>query len=472
VILTAEPDPLLNKPNFEPISFTAAALWIGVAVLEEFISNTMVEGCYEMWRPVGHNETLTDASVKAIKNSMGKAVTFENGVTGIAKKGAEEIIEKTGRMVVWPAMLAKDLYDCMGNAIKGMKDYVNGNFDEKGKSLTKVTSWDPNAKEGPAGFGSNGYMASSAPMTYTIYFENKKEATASAWKIVVIDTLDANVFDVNSVQFGAMSHSMGVATRNNNIIKWEFENIELPPNQTPPEGEGWVKFIVHPKSNLPTGTVLKNRAVITFDLNKPLATNLAVNTLDFDAPVTTIDYLKKVSGEAKVELKWNADDKSGSGVKKASVFMSVDDGPYTLAAVSDSGKTNVNVESGKSYKFYVLSEDNVGNTEQNPVSFKDIAITSVDDEKEMLPLKFDLAQNYPNPFNPVTKIRYSLINSGQITLKIYDLLGREVKTLVNGIKNKGIYEVEFDATNLASGIYFYRLVQNNNSIVKKMMILK
>ncbi|PJB00437.1 MAG: hypothetical protein CO128_00590, partial [Ignavibacteriales bacterium CG_4_9_14_3_um_filter_30_11] len=66
---------------------------------------------------------------------------------------------------------------------------------------------------------------------------------------------------------------------------------------------------------------------------------------------------------------------------------------------------------------------------------------------------YDLAQNYPNPFNPSTVIKYQLPEQGFVTLKIYDILGREVKTLVNEFKSKGRYSINFNAGNLASGVY-------------------
>jgi photosystem II stability/assembly factor-like uncharacterized protein len=70
---------------------------------------------------------------------------------------------------------------------------------------------------------------------------------------------------------------------------------------------------------------------------------------------------------------------------------------------------------------------------------------------------FMLFQNYPNPFNPKTKIRYHLYQSGQVTLKIYDVIGREIITLVNGEQDRGIYEYDFDGSNFSSGIYFYKI---------------
>lgn len=91
----------------------------------------------------------------------------------------------------------------------------------------------------------------------------------------------------------------------------------------------------------------------------------------------------------------------------------------------------------------------------------------------LLPIGFNLYQNYPNPFNSSTIIRYQLPNSGHVELKIYDLLGREVKTLINEDKKIGSYEVMFDGSLLSSGVYFYRIQVGDNFIeVKKLVLLK
>jgi Secretion system C-terminal sorting domain len=85
---------------------------------------------------------------------------------------------------------------------------------------------------------------------------------------------------------------------------------------------------------------------------------------------------------------------------------------------------------------------------------------------------FTLYQNYPNPFNPTTVISYTIPRDGMATLKVYDVLGREVETLVNQNQKVGRYEVTFDGSRLASGVYFYRLVAGNHVITKKMLMLK
>lgn len=91
---------------------------------------------------------------------------------------------------------------------------------------------------------------------------------------------------------------------------------------------------------------------------------------------------------------------------------------------------------------------------------------------EMTVKDYALLQNYPNPFNPVTTISYQLPEDGMVKLIVYDLLGNEIETLVNQYQNKGIYEIKFDASALASGMYLYRFTAGNNVIIKKMLLLK
>jgi flagellar hook assembly protein FlgD len=83
-----------------------------------------------------------------------------------------------------------------------------------------------------------------------------------------------------------------------------------------------------------------------------------------------------------------------------------------------------------------------------------------------------LDQNYPNPFNPTTVITYQLLTHGYATLKVYDVLGREVATLVNGEKSSGVHTVSWDASRLSSGVFIYRLKIGNFNDVKKMILMK
>ncbi|MFA3783401.1 LamG-like jellyroll fold domain-containing protein [Melioribacteraceae bacterium 4301-Me] len=93
-------------------------------------------------------------------------------------------------------------------------------------------------------------------------------------------------------------------------------------------------------------------------------------------------------------------------------------------------------------------------------------------EIKQIPEKFELMQNYPNPFNPTTIIRFSVPKQEYVTLKVFDLLGREITTLVSEVLNPGTYEINFDARGLASGIYFYRLQAGNFIKTNKLILLR
>ncbi len=89
-----------------------------------------------------------------------------------------------------------------------------------------------------------------------------------------------------------------------------------------------------------------------------------------------------------------------------------------------------------------------------------------------IPKTYSLHQNYPNPFNPVTKIKFDIPKSGIVSIKLYDILGNETATLFEGPQNAGYYEAEFDASNYASGIYFYKITAGSYSETKKMILIK
>jgi hypothetical protein len=92
--------------------------------------------------------------------------------------------------------------------------------------------------------------------------------------------------------------------------------------------------------------------------------------------------------------------------------------------------------------------------------------------ENIIPSKYELYQNYPNPFNPVTKISYDLPKSGLVKLMVYDILGREIKTLLNEFRQAGKYSVEFDGSSLSSGVYFYRIHAGDFNVVKRMVLIK
>ena len=94
------------------------------------------------------------------------------------------------------------------------------------------------------------------------------------------------------------------------------------------------------------------------------------------------------------------------------------------------------------------------------------------DSRNIVPNEYTLSQNYPNPFNPTTKINFALPKQGFVSLKIYDITGREIQTLVNEVKQAGYYSVDFNGSSLSSGVYFYMIKSGDFVMTKRMVLIK
>ena len=114
----------------------------------------------------------------------------------------------------------------------------------------------------------------------------------------------------------------------------------------------------------------------------------------------------------------------------------------------------------------------VPNFYSDTVDFIPVTPIGVDEDYEQMPSSFTLWQNYPNPFNPSTTIKYNIPESGFTTIRVYNLLGSEVATLVNEVKPQGTYEVNFSSDELPSGVYLYSMEVNNFRETKKMILIK
>ncbi len=143
--------------------------------------------------------------------------------------------------------------------------------------------------------------------------------------------------------------------------------------------------------------------------------------------------------------------------------------PY--ATTMDTLFEDANPLSAETAYYVICAQDIHGNlsSPSNEVSFVPTGVRESGDDK---PKSYDLDQNYPNPFNPGTTINYQLTMNSEVTLKVYDILGREVATLVNGKEDAGSYSVKFDGSRLASGVYLYKLTAGSFESVKRLMVLK
>ena len=144
--------------------------------------------------------------------------------------------------------------------------------------------------------------------------------------------------------------------------------------------------------------------------------------------------------------------------------------PGALAASGGSAPLDNAKGSGQNFTFFLEATDTtVVLLEEWPLTGNPVGVEEIDGQ---IPSDYTLAQNFPNPFNPSTKIRYTVPVQANVSLRIYDVLGKEVAELINAEQSAGTYEATFDASQLSSGIYFYKLDAGNVTISKKMMLLK
>lgn len=165
------------------------------------------------------------------------------------------------------------------------------------------------------------------------------------------------------------------------------------------------------------------------------------------------------------EFAINSDGDSGNGLR-------VDDGSGLLSYTSNDPGTVFSAGERLEYVQGALWYT-YGNYKLIPLSFDDIGtVTNTDTENSELPEGFALHQNYPNPFNPTTSISFDVPNTAAITLRVFDMLGREVATLVNDQMQAGSHSVSFDASQLTSGVYMYRLSNGVDTQTRTMLLMK
>jgi hypothetical protein len=159
------------------------------------------------------------------------------------------------------------------------------------------------------------------------------------------------------------------------------------------------------------------------------------------------DIEKKISKGSNIKDEWN---KIG--------FV---EGHGNSSSPKEYSYVDKNLTGGSKYKYRLKQIDNDGRFEYSDVL-----------DVEVLPNEYSLLQNYPNPFNPVTNFKFQIVKPGLVTLKIYDILGKEVGTIVNKELKAGYYSYKWDASKLATGIYFYRITAGSYTEVKKMLLIK
>lgn len=201
------------------------------------------------------------------------------------------------------------------------------------------------------------------------------------------------------------------------------------------------------------------------------------------AKIELLSFTAQLLDNSNVQLDWSTisyEDNEGFDIERSQISNVNDQNNYEkIGFVKSQNILNKSVN-------YSFTDDKVsvlGNLKYRIKSVNNDGSSTILGEVETsasLPVNFELAQNYPNPFNPSTTIKYTIPNNvtlsgvegSKVVLKIYDILGNEIKTLVNEEQTPGVHEVKFDATGLTSGVYFYKLDTPKFTSTKKMILLR
>ncbi len=216
-----------------------------------------------------------------------------------------------------------------------------------------------------------------------------------------------------------------------------------------------VTVAINGPDNLETGQTANYTATISGGSGSAAGINIAA----VGATLTPVsDNLQQIGNELTHASPVSF---SGNSVNfEFTVTAPEEDGELTLYATGNS----VNGNNG-------TSGDTWNHAPNKPVTIS-AANSLFDQALSASPVHFDLKQNYPNPFNPVTSIPFALDKRGYVSLKVYDVLGREVATLIDGINDAGNYNVTFNARDLNSGTYWYKLKSESRILTRKMSVIK
>ncbi len=347
------------------------------------------------------NELIDDAKNKkrseviimldCIGSGSGMLLSCLGGsATGILKKFADAVDQGTNGFSA-----AENCYNC--KPIPPKSDTVKVRF-----------SWDPNIKEGPSGYNTLNYTTASDPFAYSIHFENLSSATAPASEVSVTDYLDATKFDLNTFRiagFGfadtsvrinlseaVIEQDIDLRPSKNSIVRFsgsidsvnklsfKFTTFDpatmkltnsiddgfLNPNVNGTEGLGYVSFMINPKTDLSTGTIINNMATIVFDNNDPIITNIWSNGIDKNKPASNVmPDIQKVN-DSVVKVFWNGTDEH-SGVFYFRIMVSENGGPYSEYLRTEGLSGLFVIKDLTTYSFYSIAEDFTGNIEDAPL---------------------------------------------------------------------------------------------------------
>lgn len=373
-----------------------------------------------------------------------------------------------------------------------------------------VFSLDPNVKNGLQGYAEEGFIGPQSRLSYQIQFENKNTATAPAQEVVIIDTLTYNKIDLSNFSFGAFgwgdtllfplpgSKEFGIdidlrpeknlivrvtgeLNETEKIVKWRFLSLDpatmdlvtdalggfLPPNNTPPEGEGFVTFTTGLYEDIQHNELIENKAFIVFDVNAPIITNLHRNRFDLVAPVSELSSAIVSTTDTLITLNLSAFDDE-SRVRDVEIWVSENDSAYVFNQRAANNAVQISGKPGFHYKFYSVAIDSVGNREEAPLV--------ADAEVSILVNTVNLSnisniRLYPVPTANLLTLEMNLLKSADLVIRLEDGLGKVVHPLFSGNLQQGYHRLPFKL-HAAPGMYFLYISDGTGSKTEKVIIVR
>ena len=359
-----------------------------------------------------------------------------------------------------------------------------------------VFAIDPNDKLAP-----QGTVSSLQSIPYSIRFENQASSSVAARQVTLVDplptALDLSTLSLDAIDLfgsvhllpppGSKQYTHDVDLGHDNLmvrvsanldfpsrqLTWLFTTLDkstlqppgnpllgfLPPNQTPPQGEGSVLFTIKASASVPNGSIIQNGAVINFDGNSQ-NTPVVANQIDTNAPASSVNSLNTPISTSSFPVSWTASG-SPNDLKDFTVYVSEDGAPYSAWKVNTMSTTDIYVPhpGGHNYYFYSVARDLSGNIEAPPggPDAQTLSTTAVEPPASV---RLALAGARPNPArNGVLRVAFILPSRERATLELIDIAGRRVARREVGMLGPGPHELAFDNPRLKAGLYFLRLSQ-------------
>lgn len=509
--------------GYEVPADTYTQYWKDIDAANEYAMKTGAEVLRDQALSVGNNylNAKSQERIKGMNDMLAKTgnkltdESFERVLANIASESTTngrlntlfKTLKDSGTLADKIATIQQLINDCpeLADQLNDLLNNANDNLNPNNirKSPTNlVASFDPNAIYGPMGVGPEQYLNNLDKHFFGIAFENADSATADAQIVKVLDTLDLQVFDPTTFEFGDVmiagqsirvprgrhEFALDFFLDGNNSFKvrlngdfnaqtgiasWQLTTLDLitesiplldgflAPNVNSPEGEGYLYYSVSPLAELESGDEIQSTASIYFDTNSPIATNTWSNTIDVLPPTSSISAY--VANDTIIHIQLSGSD-AGCGISNYKVYVSRNGGPFLSLFTTFEEEVLMIGEIGSTYGLYCEAIDSLGNGEiKEPIAEVEI-VTNVNELEE----KLTMFKVYPNPNNGV----FSILPFGALQkakLFVYNSFGDIVyQNIVSTVLGESI---ELDFRNLSSGQYLVRLQTPEGNFASQRIII-